>query len=65
MNDKIWTRARDVLLLGMASTLIYLVWDVQNTVTRTSEELHNVMSCCDVTRCVSKMCRVVDAIPGV
>ena len=59
---RVWTIARDIAMLGIAGTALYLVWDMNSVVNVTSKEIHQNLNKVNITTavtCIEKICRVI------
>ena len=59
---RVWTVIRDIAMLGIAGTALYLVWDMNSSVNMTSSEIHQHLKNVNITTavtCIEKICRVI------
>jgi len=59
---RVWTVVRDVAMLGLAGTAVYLVLDMRSAVDKVSREIQQnlrTVNITAVTACIEKICRAI------
>jgi hypothetical protein len=59
---RVWTVVRDVAILGLVGTAVYLVWDMRSVVGAASRDIQQSLKTVNITAvaaCIEKICRVI------